>query len=401
MNNSSISVFKSFFNYKNLVHPKKSGKKSKKSEKKLKKFNEPQDFFCTFFKDRTPYLGVNNPSLMSLRHFLVKLIRFDEVRRRVKCRDSQLSRRMHRFLLWDLLVVESLSLTLCGTHHSVADVPMTRTPVLWSTGGPFCVRFLNSLLICDGVRSLDNRKPQTEEEEAAQSAAPAAGMRQTTFSADAGRYFLVAPSGPMTTRRRQEVAFGCDLVPASKLMRVAHLKSRQSRHLWSAQWNRTALSCIRWRPLGTSDVLHWGMENPISSATHISARKVLHRHRSARVIPLRMNFCGFFFSLFFRSLAAMALFSTQTIKIIIVGDWHFCPGDFFASLTAHSYPSLPLSLRLSDWLRWLNSLLSWIKEGNLPPTLRFNPPMNGVSGPSRNIGRLNFNLLLWLTDDDP
>ena len=28
-----------------------------------------------------------------------------------------------------------------------------------------------------------------------------------------------------------------------------------------------------------------------------------HRHRSARVIPLRMNFCGFFFSLFFSFLS--------------------------------------------------------------------------------------------------
>jgi hypothetical protein len=101
------------------------------------------------------------------------------------------------------------------------------------------------------------------------------------------------------------------------------------------------------------------MENPISSATHTSARKVLHRHRSAPVIPLGPNFAAFFlfhfFPPFFRSLAAIiALFSTQTIKIIIVGDWHFCPGDFFASLTAHSYPPTPLS----DWLRWLNSPLS-------------------------------------------
>ena len=132
------------------------------------------------------------------------------------------------------------------------------------------------------------------------------GCRNETNDIFSGRWSIL-PGGAIRSDDNSSTARSCFwlryLVPASKLMRVAHLKSRQSRHLWSAQWNRTALSCIRWRPLGTSDVLHWGMENPISSATHISARKVLHRHRSARVIPLRMNFCGFFFSLFFSFLS--------------------------------------------------------------------------------------------------
>ena len=41
MNNPSISVFKSFFIHKILVHPKKNGKKSEKSEN----FEEIQEFF--------------------------------------------------------------------------------------------------------------------------------------------------------------------------------------------------------------------------------------------------------------------------------------------------------------------------------------------------------------------
>ena len=58
MNNSSILVFKSFFIYKILVHPKRF-RKIRKIQKKSK------DLFWGF-KIRTPYLGVNNPSVVSL-----------------------------------------------------------------------------------------------------------------------------------------------------------------------------------------------------------------------------------------------------------------------------------------------------------------------------------------------
>ena len=59
MNNSSISVFKSFFIHKTLTHPQKSEKIRKKNPEKSNKF---KDFFEDF-KNRIPNLGLNNPSL--------------------------------------------------------------------------------------------------------------------------------------------------------------------------------------------------------------------------------------------------------------------------------------------------------------------------------------------------
>ena len=64
VNNPSISVFKSFFIHKILIHPKKSGKNLKKSKKSKEMF--------WAFKIRTPYLGVNNPSGLRVFHFEMK-----------------------------------------------------------------------------------------------------------------------------------------------------------------------------------------------------------------------------------------------------------------------------------------------------------------------------------------
>ena len=74
VNNSSNSVFKSFFIHKILVHPKKSGKNPKKNSKNPKK---SKDFILRvlwIFKIRIPYLVVNNPSIPAFKSFFIHKI---------------------------------------------------------------------------------------------------------------------------------------------------------------------------------------------------------------------------------------------------------------------------------------------------------------------------------------
>ena len=70
MNNSSNSVFKSFFIYIILVHQKKTNlKKSEKIRKIREKSKKSKEFFEDL-KIRTSYLGLNNPSISVLKSFI-------------------------------------------------------------------------------------------------------------------------------------------------------------------------------------------------------------------------------------------------------------------------------------------------------------------------------------------
>ena len=71
MNNSSNSVFKSFFIYEILVHQNKISKNPKNP--KEKKSQNSKDFFENL-KIRTPYSGVNNHPISVFKSFFIHKI---------------------------------------------------------------------------------------------------------------------------------------------------------------------------------------------------------------------------------------------------------------------------------------------------------------------------------------